>query len=363
VIIGLLNDIASNLKISISEAGTLISGFAVAFAIGTPVLTAILSRFSRFPLILFLIVLFIIGNAISAIAETYLILFVSRIVTAFVTGVLITFSLTVASEKIPLEKMGGVISIIFSGITISAVLGVPIGTYIGQISGWRMTFWTIALLGVCIFIIYLVALPKGLKGNKSSIKVLVGFLVHPRVILAFFIPALSIAATYTIYTYLTAILEEVLSIPKYYISLVLLLYGVVSVFSNLIGGKIASNNGISKLGVIFLFQAIILTSLYFSSHNWIAGLISICLMSLAMYLQASTIQLFFVHLADRYFPSAKELAASLTPISLNIGIAIGSALGGWTTTEIGLIHVTWVGGVIAVLASLLAGLNYRFNRL
>ncbi|BFH63037.1 hypothetical protein [Paenibacillus azoreducens] len=168
-------------------------------------------------------------------------------------------------------------------------------------------------------------------------------------------------ATYTVYTYLTPILHDVLAVPDRYISLVFLLYGVVSVFSTFIGGKIAANNGIGKLRFMFLVQAVILASLYVSSRSLAGALVSISLITLLVYVMNSTMQLYFIDLADKHVPSARDLASSLTPVSVNVGIALGSALGGFVTTSKQLIDVSWTGGLVAVAAAVLTWISYRLD--
>ncbi|MEY9973864.1 DHA1 family inner membrane transport protein [Lysinibacillus sp. RC46] len=362
VIVGLLSEVSTDLNISISTAGALVSTFAISFAIGTPILTAISSRFSKYPLMLTLIVLFIAGNSLSALSATYGLLIVSRILTAVVTGILIALAMAVASEVMPTKKRGPVISIIFTGFTIASVIGVPIGTYIGQLGGWRMTFWFTALLGIISFIASSATIPKGLTGAKSSLKKQLGLLTNSRIIIAFFIPALSIGATYTVYTYLTPLLLDVLVVPERSISLVFLLYGVVSIFSTIIGGKLVTRNGIGKLRYIFLIQAVILWLFYISSTSIVFGLLNISFIALIVYTMNSTMQLYFIDLADKHYPSAKDLASSLTPVSLNVGIALGSTLGGFVTTNMKLIDVSWFGGIVAIVASLLTFISYHLDQ-
>ncbi|MCG7408775.1 MFS transporter [Paenibacillus sp. ACRRX] len=362
VIVGLLTEVSSDLNITISTAGALVSVFAISFAIGTPIFTAIFSRLSKYPLMLALIGVFIVGNLITAVSSSYELLLFSRIITAIVTGVLISLAMAVASEAVSSERRGTVISIIFAGFTIASVIGVPLGTYIGQWRGWHMAFWFTSLLGIASLIASSASIPKGLKGSKSSFKKQIGLLTHSRIIIAFLIPALSIGATYTVYTYLTPLLQKVISVPDQYISLVFLLYGVVSVFSTLIGGKLAARNGIAKLRYVFLVQAAILISLYFSSNSIVGGLISISLIALVVYTMNSTMQLYFLDLADQHFPSAKDLASSLTPVSVNVGIAIGSSLGGVVTTSMELIDVSWIGGIIAIAASILTFVSYNLDK-
>lgn len=362
VMVGLLTEVASDMKIAIAIAGSLVSAFALSFAIGTPIFTALFSRFSKRPLILALIGVFIIGNMITAISGSYGLLLFSRVITAVVTGVLIALAMAVASEALPPEKRGPVISIIFTGFTVASVLGVPLGTFIGQWGGWHMSYWFTTLLGIVSLIASFATIPRGLKGARSSLQNQLRLFTYPRIVLAFFIPAFSIAATYSVYTYLAPMLEDVLFVPARYISLVFLLYGIVSIFSTLIGGKLAVGGGMGKIRYIFLAQAVILASLYVSSGSLAGGLVSISLIALAVYLMNSTMQLYFMNWADRHVPEAKDLASSLTSVSINVGIAIGSALGGFVTKNMELIDLSWSGGMMAVLAAVLAWITYRLDR-
>lgn len=143
------------------------------------------------------------------------------------------------------------ISIIFTGFTVASVLGVPLGTFIGQWGGWHLAYWFTTLLGIISLIASIATIPRGLKGKHSSLTKQLRLLAYPRIVLAFAIMMLSIAATYSIYTYLAPLLQDVLFVPARYISLIFLLYGVVSIFSTLIGGKLAVGDGMKKCAMCF----------------------------------------------------------------------------------------------------------------
>ncbi|TWT27299.1 MFS transporter [Planomicrobium sp. CPCC 101110] len=362
VIVGLLTEVSSDLHISLAAAGTLVSGFAIAYAIGTPFLTAFVSRFPKYPLMLVLISLFIIGNVISALSGSYELLIFSRIITAVVSGVLVALSMSIASDIMPASKKGPIIALIFAGFTISNVIGVPIGTLIGQLGNWQLTFWFTALLGVISLAMSIFILPRKLKVQKGSAKDQLSLLANPRMILAFFIPTFSIAGTYTIYTYITPILEEGLAIPTRYVSVILLAYGAFSILSNVLAGKIASRNGVSKLRYVFIVQAVILGSLYFTMDFRAAGLASLMLMAVMIYAMNATIQLYLMDLASAYSPAAKDFASSLTPVAVNIGIALGATIGGYVVANGSLVQLSWVGGLCALIASGLALASYRMDR-
>lgn len=361
VIVGLLAEVSTDLNISLAVAGTLVSGFAIAYAIGTPLLTAFVSRFPKYPLMLTLIVLFIIGNIISALSGSYELLIFSRVITAVVSGVLVALSMSIASDIMPESKKGAIIALIFAGFTISNVIGVPLGTLIGQLGNWQLTFWFTTLLGVISLLLAIFILPRKLKVVKASAKDQLGLLANPRMILAFFIPTFSIAGTYTIYTYITPILQDGMGIPASYVSAILLGYGAFSILSNVLAGKIASNNGVSKLRYVFIVQAVILTSLFFTMGTTFAGLVSLMLMAVMIYAMNATIQMYLMNLATVYFPAAKDFASSLTPVAVNVGIALGATLGGYVVANGGYVHLSWVGGLCALTAAGLAFLSYRLD--
>ncbi|MFE9079635.1 MFS transporter [Bacillus cereus] len=362
VIVGLLTEVSTDLRISVTTAGTLISGFAIAYAIGTPIFTGFVGRFPKYPLMLILISIFILGNVVSAMAISYTTLIVSRVVTAVVSGVLTALSMSIANDAMPKSKRSSIIALIFSGFTIANVMGVPLGTFVGQFGSWHVTFWLTALLGVIAFIMSMLVLPRNLQSAKSSLKDQLSLFTQPRIILAFFIPTFTIAGTYTIYTYITPILENALAIPSKFVSFVLFIYGVFSIFSNFLAGRIAKQNGVSKLRYTFIIQAIILISLYFTMTSTIMGLISIMLMAVMLYAANATIQVYFMDLAEKYSPATKDFASSLTPVATNVGIALGSALGGIVVKTGSFEHLSWVGGLAALIASGLAFISYRLDK-
>ncbi|GKS14905.1 putative MFS-type transporter YtbD [Paenibacillus chitinolyticus] len=362
VIVGLLSNVASDLEVTISAAGALVSGFAFAVAVGTPIVTVLVSRYPAYPLMLTCMLIFIAGNITSALSSVYPLLMGARVVTAVACGLMQTIAMTVASETMPAEKRGTVVSLIFAGFTIASVLGVPLGTWIGQAGGWNMAFWFTACLGVVALAMLSITLPRNLKGTQNSFKSQFELLTQSRIVLAFFVPTLTIAATYVVYTYITPLLENVLLFPARYTSLILLIYGVASIISTLLAGKIAIRNGLSKLRFVFIIQAIILASLYFTIHFAVLGLINILIIGLVVYLFNVTFQLYLIDLASEYSPAAKVFAASLFPVSVNLGIAAGSAFGGLVVTNIGLLHTGWMGSVLALAASILTFISYRFYR-
>ncbi len=361
MIVGILTEISSSLQITNAMAGTLVSAFAITFAIATPLVMSATSHFPKRKWMLLLIVFFIVFNALCVISTNYVMLLTLRIMTAVVTGVLISLAMIVASETMPSNKRGLAISFVFGGFTLANVVGVPLGIVIAESYGWNATFMLTTFLGGLAFLTSFFVLPNGLSQLRSSIRDQVSLLVNPRILMAFFIPALGFGATYTVFTYLVPILHG-MEVPSQSVSLVLFAYGFISIFSNILAGKIASHNAIGRLRFVFLVQAVVLTSLFWTTNHFTLGLINIGFMSLMAILLTTSTQLYLIDLAEIYQPKATGLAASLMPVASNVGIAFGSALGGIVYHQGDLMNVTWVGGIVAVGAALLTFFSYRLDQ-
>lgn len=361
MIVGILTEISSSLQITNAMAGTLVSAFAITFAIATPIVMSATSHFPKRKWMLFLIGLFIVFNALCVISTNYSMLLTLRIMTAIVTGVLISLAMIVASETMPSNKRGLAISFVFGGFTLANVVGVPLGIVIAESYGWNATFMLTTCLGGVAFLTSFFVLPNGLSQLRSSIRDQVSLLINPRILMAFFIPALGFGATYTIFTYLVPILHG-MEVPNQSVSLVLFAYGFISIFSNMLAGKIASHNAIGRLRFVFLVQAVVLTSLFWTTNHFTLGLINIGFMSLMAIMLTTSTQLYLIDLAEIYQPKATGLAASLMPVASNVGIAFGSALGGIVYHQGNLMNVTWVGGIVAFCAALLTFLSYRLDK-
>ncbi len=217
------------------------------------------------------------------------------------------------------------------------------------------------LLGGFAFLTSFFVLPTKLSQIRSSLRDQFSLLTNPRILMAFFIPALGFGATYAVFTYLVPILKG-MGAPNQSISFILFGYGIISIFSNILAGKIASHNAIGRLRFVFLVQAVVLTCLFWTTNHTILGFANIGLMSLLAILLTTSTQLYLIDLAGIYQPKATGLAASLMPVASNVGIAFGSALGGIVYHQGNLMNVTWVGGVVAVCASLLTFFSHLLDK-
>ncbi|MDQ0900616.1 MULTISPECIES: MFS transporter [unclassified Paenibacillus] len=361
--VGLLASIANDLNIGITLAGLLISGYAIGVAVGAPILTALTNRMSRKSLLMTLMVVFIIGNVIAALSPSFEILLIARFITAFSHGVFFSIGATIAVQLVSPEKKGSAIALMFTGLTIAIVTGVPLGTFIGQAFGWRATFWGVALLGVIAIISSAALIPKNLKQSPpAKFSDMFRLLTNGRLVLGFLITAFGYGGTFVAFTYLTPLLHDVTGISPGMINIILIIYGVAVAFGNSAGGKLANKNPLRALFWMFIIQAAVLILLTFLAPFKVAGVIGVILMGLLAFMNVPGLQLYVVQLAEKYVPSAVDVASAINIAAFNVGIAIGSIVGGVVIDSMGLVHTPWIGALMVLVAILLTGISAKLER-
>lgn len=268
VIVGLLPTVATDLAISLPLAGLIVSVYALGVTFGAPVLTALSRRIERKPLLLGLMALFIGGNTVAALSPNYEMLLVARVLSAFAHGVFFSVGATIAADLVPEDRRASAIAMMFMGLTVAIVTGVPIGTYIGQAFGWRATFWGVAALGVVAFAGIATLLPGSLtKAAPASLLDQVRVLGSGRLLLVFAMTALGYGGTFVAFTFLAPILQEVTGFSENSVSLILVLYGVAIAGGNIAGGRIANTNPVKALIGLFLLQALVLVIFSFTAAS------------------------------------------------------------------------------------------------
>ncbi|WP_026573637.1 MFS transporter [Bacillus sp. UNC438CL73TsuS30] len=361
--VGLLPLIAKDLKISVTTAGLTVSLYALGVTFGAPILTSLTSRMSRKSLLLWIMVVFIIGNSIAASATMVWVLLLARVVSAFSHGVFMSIGSTIAANLVPENRRASAISIMFTGLTVATVTGVPFGTFIGQQFGWRFAFITIVAVGVIAFIANILLIPAELpKGIKTRLRDQVKLITNGRLLLLFIITALGYGGTFVVFTYLSPLLQEITGFKQGSVAVILLVYGLAIAIGNVIGGKAANRKPISALFYMFILQAIVLFILTFTAPFKVAGLLTIIFMGVLAFMNVPGLQVYVVMLAERYVPSAVDVASAINIAAFNAGIAIGSYLGGVITDSIGLIHTAWVGALMVFGAVILTGWSRALER-
>ncbi|MDG4657363.1 MFS transporter [Ectobacillus antri] len=361
--VGLLPAIAKDLDVTITMAGLTVSLYALGVAIGAPVLTSLTSSMSRKNLLIWIMIVFILGNTIAATATTFTVLLIARVVSALSHGVFMSIGSTIAADLVPENKRASAIAIMFSGLTVATVTGVPIGTFLGDQFGWRFAFMGIVLVGVIGLIGNSILIPANLrKTEKASFRDQIRLIKNGRLLLMFAITALGYGGTFVTFTYLSPLLQKVTGFKPEAVSLILLGYGIAIAIGNVIGGRLSNKNPLRALFFMFIVQAIVLATLTFTAPFKVAGLLTILFMGLLAFMNVPGLQVYVVILAERYVPSAVDVASALNIAAFNAGIAIGSYLGGVVTDSIGLVHTGWVGAIMVAGAVLLTGWSIQLEK-
>ncbi|WP_313507485.1 MFS transporter [Stutzerimonas nitrititolerans] len=364
VIVGLIPTIASDLAVSLPSAGLLVSLYALGVAVGAPMLTALTGKVPRKLLLLSLMVLFTAGNLLAWQAPGYESLILARIVTGLAHGVFFSIGSTIATSLVSKEKAASAIAIMFTGLTVALVTGVPLGTFIGQQFGWRETFLAVSLLGVIAFIGSLLFVPRDIQHSKpASIVQQLAVLKQPRLLLVYAMTAVGYGGTFIAFTFLAPILQEISGFGEGAVSLVLLVYGVSVAVGNIWGGKLADRRGpISALKLIFTLLAAVLLALTFTAANpWLA-LATVLLWGAVAFGNVPGLQVYVVRQAEHHTPNAVDVASGLNIAAFNLGIAGGAWLGGHIVASMGLIHTAWIGSLVVLGALALTYWSGRLDR-
>ncbi|GGA33674.1 MFS transporter [Paenibacillus physcomitrellae] len=356
--VGLLPLIADDLNISVTFAGLTVTLYALGVTFGAPILTSLTASVPRKTLLMAIMVVFIAGNSLAAASQGIALLLVARVLSAFSHGVFMSIGSTIAADLVPENRRASAISMMFSGLTVATVTGVPIGTFIGQQLGWRVAFIAIAAVGIVAFIGNLILVPSGLrKGTKTPMVEQVKLFKSGKIILALLITALGYGGTFVVFTYLSPLLHEVTGFAEKTVALLLLLYGIAIAIGNVIGGKAANRKPLRALLGMFILQAIILLVLTFTAPYQVAGLITIFFMGLLAFMNVPGLQLYVVLLAEKIAPKAVDVASALNIAAFNAGIALGAYLGGIITDTLGLVHTAWVGAIMVAAAAALTAIS------
>ena len=349
IVVGILPDIAADLKISEVTVGNLVSLFAFVYAPVTPLGSALSARFPRFATHLTLIGIFLAGNLLCAFAPNYAVLVVARIMIALVSGTLVAVAMTYAPDVTTDKFRTKFIAWVFSGFSIASVVGVPVGTWVANTFGWRWAFHIINVLTIVLIVGMVVALPR----NSHIVKI--GFLPQfrlffdRRIQLGVLTVVFGAAASYVFYTFLTPIMRDEVHVPEQYLSVGLVIFGAACLWSNLYGGKLADRGRgvepLTHIRPIYCAHAVLMASLVVAHWVPVYGALLLVVLGMFMYLQNSASQVLYMDVASQSHPGSLNLAASLNSMSFNIGIALGSAVGGLVNGHFGL---TWLGPVGAL---------------
>jgi len=364
VIVGLIPTIAEQLGVTVPSAGLLVTIYAIGVAIGAPVLTALTGRVPRKLLLISLMVLFTLGNLLAWQSPSYESLVVARLLTGLAHGVFFSIGSTIATSLVAKEKAASAIAIMFGGLTVALVTGVPLGTFIGQHFGWRETFLAVSLIGVIATVASVILVPNNIKNQASaSIGEQFKVLTHPRLLLIYAITALGYGGVFTTFTFLAPMMQELAGFSAPAVSWILLAYGIAVAIGNIWGGKLADRHGaVRALSFIFAALAVLLLVFQFTASHSIAALMTVVVMGVFAFGNVPGLQVYVVQKAEQYTPNAVDVASGLNIAAFNVGISLGSVIGGQTVSTLGLAQTPWIGALIVLVALLLVGVSGRLDK-
>ncbi len=352
VIMGLLMQVAADLKVSIATAGLLISGYALGVFIGAPILTVATSRMPRKTVLIGLMAIFTLGNLCCALAPNYTVLLLARIITALAHGTFFGVGAVVATGLVAADRRASAISIMFTGLTIATLLGVPAGAWLGLHFGWRSTFWAVAVIGVLAMVVIAALVPANRDNNiRIAVRDELRAISNPAVLLGLLMTVFGFAGVFTVFTYIQPILTEVTGFAESAVSPILLVFGVGLIAGNLLGGKLADRKLMPALLLTLVALIAVLGVMTFALHNKALTVVFVGLLGVAAFATVPPLQLWVLHRAH----DAQSLASSLNIGAFNLGNALGAWLGGVVVARgPGLGALTWVAALITLAGLMVA---------
>ena len=359
VIMGLLPEVASDLHVSIPSAGLLVSGYALGVAAGAPLLAALTARMERRNALLLLLGLFVLGNALCAVAPNYGVLMVARVVAAFCHGSFFGIGAVVASHVVPRGQAARAIALMFTGLTLANVLGVPFGTFLGQWAGWRSTFMAVTGLGIVAAIAVWRLVPSLPDLPSPNMKRELGVLRQPQVLLALLMTVLGFGGVFTVFTYIAPILQQVSHVSVGATGWVLVLFGVGTTIGNMLGGRLADWRLMPSLIGVLVVLSLVMLAFAWTMHSTIAAIATVFVWGVAAFATVPPLQMRVVQQASE----GPHLASTLNIAAFNLGNAMGAFIGGsMIGMSLGLPAVSVAGAVVALLGLLVTLISAAIER-
>lgn len=330
VIMGLLVEVADGLAIKVTTAGTLISGYAIGVVIGAPVLTVLTMRWPRKRTLVVLMAIFVVGNAACALAPNYELLMLARVLTALTHGTFFGVSSVLAQSLVPKNWQASAVAIVFTGLTLANILGVPFGTWLGQEYGWRTTFWTVAAIGVAAAAVMAAFLPKDSRDETAARAAFdwhadLAVLLQPAVLRGLAMTVLGFAGVFAIFTYIAPYLTLAAGISPELVSPILLGFGGGLVLGNLVGGRLADHRLGPTILVTLAALTVVLVAMVPATESRFAAIAATAALGAAGFATVAPLQAWVM---ARATGAGQALASSVNIAAFNLGNAIGAAASG-----------------------------------
>lgn len=356
VIMGLLPDVARDLGVSIPGAGWLVTGYALGVAIGAPFMALATARLPRKAALVVLMGVFIVGNLLCAVASDYNLLMFARVVTALCHGAFFGIGSVVAASLVPANRRASAVALMFTGLTLANVLGVPLGTALGQVAGWRSTFWAVTGIGVIALIGLIRFLPLQQDAEKVDMRAELASLKGARIWLSLSMTVLFSASVFALFTYVAPLLGDVTGVSPRGVTWTLVLIGLGLTLGNIIGGKLADRRLATTLVGVFATMAVVSTLFSWTSNALVPAEITLFLWATAAFAAVPALQVNVV----TYGKDAPNLVSTLNIGAFNLGNALGAWVGGSVIAHgLGLTSVPLAAGALAVLALIVTLITFN----
>ena len=361
VIMGLLLDMSADLHVTLQAAGLLISGYALGVVVGAPVLTVFTRQWPRKTVLLALMAIFTLGNAACALAPNYGLLMAARVLTAFAHGSFFGVGSVVATGLVASDKRASAIATMFTGLTLANVLGVPVGTWLGQAFGWRSTFWAVAAVGLLALAVIQWLVPRDEAApEKMDWRADVAAMGRRSVLLGLLTTVLGYGGVFAVFTYIAPLLTEITGFDKSAVPPILLVFGGGLVAGNLLGGKLADRRLEATVLGSLVALAVVLGGMGFALHSHVLAVVFTGLLGVAAFATVAPLQMWVLSKADG---AGATLASSFNIAAFNLGNALGAWVGGLVIArEAGLAAVTWAAMALPLAAVAVAWFAMRAHR-
>lgn len=353
VVIGIVPILAPDFHISIAAAGNLVTWYAVGIIFGAPIIPALTTGIPRKTLLLLVTGVFTAGNLLAAVASSYEHLVLGRILTGLSHGTYFAISTNIAMQLVPKEKRARALALMFSGLTVALVTGVPLGTFLASSFSWRVTFYVTTLFGAIGFLSVLFFLPKQIHYDKPKhLFKQFSILAQPKLLMAYGMTILCWGGPFIAYTYMAAILRQVTGFGEYWIGPLLVLYGIAVACGNIWGGKLSDAVGpLHSLKYCVSAMIAVLIAFYFGQHFKISSVVLLIAWGVLAFAIVPVLQFFVMTIAKYLRLEAADVASGLNIASFNVGIAGGSFVGSFVVDYWGL-AMTSLASAAVVIAGL-----------
>ena len=354
IVVGILPAIARDLTISIESAGSLVSLYALALAIGTPLLVIALSRLPRKVALLGLMTVFLAGNLLAALSHTFELLLVGRVITAVAHGTFFAIGATVAANLVRKEQAGRAISVMFAGLTLAMVIGVPLGSFLGNLMGWRLPFFAVAVLAALGLGAMARWLPAGLAagaGGRAATQL--AALGSIPILTMMAVTVFGFGSSFAAFTFITPILTDVTGFSATMASALLIVFGAATFAGNLAGGYLTSHVGWQKaLRLMLVLLAVTQVGVALAIGSQVMMTVMLFVWGVFAFGLSPALQAGMLATAERHTPKAVDFASGLNISAFNLGISLGSMLGALMVSRQLMASSPWAGVAASLLALL-----------